>query len=80
MGSPMMSWTFMRGLSEPYGSWKTICISERSGLTSFSGRCAMSLPSKMISPSSGAMRRLMRRLVVDLPQPDSPTSEKVSPG
>ena len=28
-GSPMMSPTLIRGLSEPYGSWKTICIRRR---------------------------------------------------
>ncbi len=30
-GSPMMSRTFMRGLSEEKGSWKTTCMRRRSG-------------------------------------------------
>ena len=38
-----------------------------------------SLPSKRIVPAVGSIRRSTRRPVVDLPQPDSPTSASVSP-
>src|SRR5258708_27814588 len=37
------------------------------------------LPSKWISPEVGSIRRSTQRPVVDLPQPDSPTSPRVSP-
>ena len=37
------------------------------------------LPSKSISPDVGSIRRSTQRPVVDLPQPDSPTSPSVSP-
>ena len=36
-------------------------------------------PSKTISPSSGSIRCISSRAVVDLPQPDSPTMPSVSP-
>ena len=36
-------------------------------------------PSKVISPEVGSIRRSTQRPVVDLPQPDSPTSPSVSP-
>ena len=34
----------------------------------------------MIDPLCGSISRMMARPVVDLPQPDSPTSDSVSPG
>jgi hypothetical protein len=37
------------------------------------------LPSNQTSPAVGSIRRRMHRPVVDLPQPDSPTSPSVSP-
>ena len=39
----------------------------------------MSSPSKRTAPAVGSIRRSTRRPVVDLPQPDSPTSASVSP-
>src|SRR2546423_14326399 len=36
-------------------------------------------PSNRTSPAVGSIKRRMQRPVVDLPQPDSPTSPKVSP-
>ena len=39
----------------------------------------MSRPSKMILPAVGSRSRVSSRPVVVLPQPDSPTSESVSP-
>ena len=39
----------------------------------------MSRPSKTISPAVGSSSRVSSRPVVVLPQPDSPTSAKVSP-
>ena len=39
----------------------------------------MSRPSKMILPPVGSSSRAMQRAIVDLPQPDSPTTPSVSP-
>ena len=39
----------------------------------------MSRPSKMIVPPVGSSSRMMQRAIVDLPQPDSPTTPSVSP-
>ena len=43
-GSPMIEPTVLRGFSDEYGSWKIICMSRRSGLSSARDECAMSLP------------------------------------
>ncbi|CFN82344.1 Uncharacterised protein [Bordetella pertussis] len=40
---------------------------------------AMSTPSKTIRPDVGACARVMQRPRVDLPEPDSPTTPRVSP-
>ena len=79
-GSPTMKPTRLRGFSEAYGSWKTIIISRRTGRISARERFVMSTPSKMILPPVGSSRRMMQRAIVDLPQPDSPTTPSVSPG
>ena len=83
-GSPMISAMVMRGLSEENGSWKIICICRRSGRSALRGSRATSISApfsarKRISPAVGAMARRMQREVVVLPQPDSPTSDSVSP-
>ena len=67
--------TRMRGFSEPYGSWKTICIRRRAAHSSRGeqrrgGRGPRSGSARPI----GSMSRRISRPVVDLPQPDSPTS------
>ena len=49
-GSAMIVPTRLRGLSDAYGSWKTICISRRSGCSSRRESDEMSRPSKMIVP------------------------------
>src|SRR3954464_9785110 len=78
-GSPMIEPTVLRGFSDEYGSWKIICMSRRSGLRSLRDMWAMSRPRYVIDPLVGSSRRVMRRAVVDLPQPDSPTRPSVSP-
>ena len=50
-GSPMMSATRMRGLSELNGSWKTTCISRRSGRIASRSAAEMSRPPKRMAPS-----------------------------
>ena len=79
IGSDTIVPTRLRGLSDAYGSWKTICTSRRNGRMARVPRCSMCLPSKMISPSVGSSSRTMVRPSVDLPHPDSPTSPSVSP-
>jgi hypothetical protein len=67
----------MRGESEPKGSWKTICMSLRSG--------RIALPGEPSSLAHEAMRPFGRdeaqqaRPSVVLPEPDSPTTPSVSP-
>ncbi len=69
----------MRGFSDAYGSWKMIWTSRRNALSFEPRRLTISRPSKKTSPPVGCSRRMMARPVVDLPQPDSPTSPRVSP-
>ena len=69
----------LRGLSEEYGSWKTICTSRRSG---FSARRAQVRDVRAVEadvPLVGSSSRTIRRAVVVLPQPVSPTMPSVSP-
>ena len=79
-GSPTMSRTVMRGFSDAYGSWKTICISRRTSRICLRLRSVMSRPLKMILPLVGSVSLISVRASVVLPQPDSPTSPSVSPG
>ena len=64
----------MRGSSDAYGSWNTICIARRSARSARREQCAMSSPSNAIVPGVGSSSRTQRAAIVDLPQPDSPTS------
>ena len=78
-GSEMIVPIVLRGFSDEYGSWKIICISRRSALSSAPLMLAISRPSNVIEPLVGSIRRISSRAVVDLPQPDSPTMPSVSP-
>ena len=69
----------MRGFNEAYGSWKMICILRRMALREPERIVIMFSPSKVTSPEVGSIRRRMERPTVVLPQPDSPTSPRVSP-
>ena len=84
-GSPTLSNSVMRGLSEPNGSWKIIWIScaERRQFGArhrrqiddlVPPRCGTA-PARLV----GSMARRMQRAVVVLPQPLSPTRPSVSP-
>ena len=70
----------MRGLRLANGSWKIIWICRRmSRIASLSSAEDVGA----VEPDLAALRvdsRMMARPVVDLPQPDSPTSDSVSPG
>ena len=78
MPSWMMSDTDMRGDSEPYGSWNTICMLRRCGRISLKRSSCSGLPMNTIGPSEEISRRMARPSVV-LPEPDSPTTPSVSP-
>ncbi len=75
----MMLPTVMRGLSEPYGSWKIICTRRRIWRSSSPWSAARSLPSKKMLPAVAGCSWVTTRPRVDLPQPDSPTRPSVSP-
>ena len=78
-GSPMIDPTRRRGFSEPYGSWKIICMSRRNGRILLRDSVLMSSPSKVIVPEVMSYSRMMQRARVDLPQPVSPTRPRVWP-
>jgi hypothetical protein len=88
-----MSWRSMvkTGLSEVIGSWKIMpislpridCISAVSALvtsiTSPLPRANLRLPPAILPPPNST-RRISDSEVTDLPEPDSPTTQTVSPG
>src|SRR2546423_6040366 len=71
--------TRLRGFSDAYGSWKIIIISRRNGRISPRESLVMSCPRNWIEPPVGSSSFMMQRAIVDLPQPDSPTTPSVSP-
>src|SRR5712671_5783189 len=56
-----------------------ICMSRHSARSAALSSVVTFAPLNHTSPDVGSMSRRMQRPVVDLPQPDSPTSPKVSP-
>jgi hypothetical protein len=78
-GSATICPVVMRGLSDEYGSWNTMCMSRRSGRIPRRDTCVMSLPLSRIWPDVGSSSRMMHRPTVDLPLPDSPTRPSTSP-
>ena len=72
-GSSSIAPTVLRGLSEPYGFWNTICTDRSS---SAFGRVhpLVGPPSISRSPAVGGSISVAMRARVDLPQPDSPTT------
>ena len=61
------------------GSWKIICTCVRSVRRSPRLNVVSSVSPKRIVPEVAGSTWTMARPVVDLPQPDSPTSPRVSP-
>ncbi len=78
-GSATISRTVIRGFSDAYGSWKTICMSRRTGRICLRLYAVMSAPLKTIFPPVGSVSLMIVRPSVVLPQPDSPTTPSVSP-
>ena len=76
--------TVITGLRLVDGSWKMMLMRRpRMSRILASGNCVMSVPStstlpELTRPLSGSSRRI-DSAVIDLPQPDSPTSANVSP-
>ena len=68
--------TLMRGLSDEYGSWKTIWMARRSSALRLG---PSSRPSKRTVPAVGTNWPTMHLATVVLPHPDSPTSPSTSP-
>src|SRR5580704_10714700 len=75
----MIEPTRRRGLSDPYGSWKIICMPRRYGRIADLDSLLRSAPSKMRRPAVSGYRRMIERASVDFPHPVSPTRPRVSP-
>ena len=69
-----------RGSKAASGSWNTICIWRRRARNRLSGMPSISSPSRCTFPSVASVNLRSTRPTVDLPDPDSPTMAKVSPG
>ncbi len=78
-GSATMSLTGILGFSEAYGSWNTTWRSRRMCRICLRVLPTSSSPSNLTDPEVGGLSWRMALPVVDLPQPDSPTSPRVSP-
>ncbi len=78
-GSSTIAAALMRGFSDEYGSWKTICMSRRAARMRVLEKPSTCSPRNNTSPAVGSIRRSMHRPVVLLPLPDSPTRANVSP-
>ena len=75
-----MIWrTRFLGLSDPWGSWNTICMCLRYGRMAREPSEVMSAPRKRTLPAVGRNSRTAQRASVVFPHPDSPTSPSVSP-
>ena len=75
----------MTGLSAVIGSWKIIDMRvQRSSRSRASPAARMFSPSSRISPETGfsalASRPITVKAITDLPEPDSPTRQTISPG
>ena len=71
----------MRGSSERYGSWNTICTEREwaSRSARVRGTAVRAAPPTRMSPASAASRPTIMRASVDLPDPDSPTTARAPP-
>jgi hypothetical protein len=76
----MISPTRRRGLSEPNGSWKTICSCRRAERSARPPRPTSSSSPSRTEPAVGGCSCSSALPTVVLPQPDSPTSASVRPG
>ena len=79
-GSISWSCTLMRAFSAVAGSWNTTEITRPMRRRCAAERFVTSSPLKNTLPDVGCCKPHITLAVVDLPQPDSPTMPKVSPG
>ena len=69
-----------RSFSDAAGSWNTIWMLRMTSRSRLRGILPeMRTPLYWISPAAQGFTRMTARPMVVLPEPDSPTSEKVSP-
>src|SRR5207244_4325393 len=68
----------LRGLKDAVASWKTGCIAVRSMRNRGAGNSERQTPFSVTLPMSGLVKHKHILPSVDLPDPDSPTSAKVS--
>ena len=78
-GSAMVRAMVKRGSREEYGFWKTGCTRRRRANNSFPRMVVRSLPSNTMFPLVMVSRPSTMFAVVDLPEPDSPTTDTVLP-
>src|SRR5581483_3884534 len=78
-GSSIASAAEKLGFIAVEGSWKIIWISLRYCLSCRDDKCEISVSPSQISPPSGLSRRVTQRAIVDLPDPELPTSASVFP-
>ena len=78
-GSSTMSATARRGFNDEIGSWKIICIRGRVARRAEPFSAVSSVSPSFTIPRVGRGSCMIALPVVDLPQPDSPTSPRVSP-
>src|SRR3954447_10422694 len=78
-GSATIARVVIRGSSDAYGSWNTICTRRRSARSRRRERWGTSVPPTRRTPAVGSRSRTTSRATVDLPLPDSPTNPNVSP-
>ncbi len=75
MESPMVT----RGSRLARGSWNTICRSLRAARNALTSAWAISRPISVTAPADRGRSRITARARVDLPEPLSPTTPRVSP-
>ena len=80
IGSAIEKPTVLRGSSDAKGSWKMYWTSRRSLLRSAAPISDRGRPRNEMRPEVASCNCWMVRPIVDLPEPDSPTSASVSPG
>ena len=78
-GSATIARAVMRGSSDEYGSWNTICTRRRIARKRAPRQVRDVVAVDADRPRDGSSSRTTRRATVDLPLPDSPTSPRVSP-
>ena len=80
MGSAIEAPAVRRGLREEAGFWWTTPVARRAGSSARRRARATSTPHTRTLPEATGTRPVSVPAIVDLPEPDSPTSPRTSPG